>query len=211
MQIQPIQSKNTSSYNPQFKSVIPVYYILRDGSAKYYPVTSEELSRRLQGKIINSFNKTARGEKGMFAKSFYEKFTSVVTDSKDKIRSYYHENKGFRDTFAPFAYILTGEESKYMDETFCKEIGRAVRNCPSFVSAEERMARRAYRTRGLAFVKRLAESFGNSEGKQAMHVKFTVERTPSGKEKYILDDIEFVQRTAENNPFVKYGTVELKE
>lgn len=211
MYIQSVQNNYSKvGVNPQFKSVVPVYYILRDGAENYVPVTTRKLTKILQGKIIDSFNKTAQGKKGMFDKEFFEKFISVVKDTDSKTRSYYHENKGFKDTFAPFAYILTGEESKYLDENFCKDIGRAVRNCPNFYSAEEMMARRKYNTKGLAFVKRLAEQFGNGEGKQALHVKFTVERTKSGNEKYILDDIEFVQRIAENNPFVKYGVVDLK-
>ena len=221
MQIQPIQnySIRKQNVNLQFKSAYPVIHWVAESNASYAPVVSENLSKKLQKKLLKflSYDFLRKVKSPMWDKAF-ETYKYVYYKDKDFAslpiaRSFYNRDGGkfVNNKFEALSYLITGEDLNFFEESLAKPIGRLKKESPHYngkpLSAELNMALGNYWNRGLNFVKNKSREFCDENGvPHELHTKFRVIRTKTGKIKnFELVGMKFLPNKGPENPFEKLG------
>ena len=219
MQIQAINHSNNKSMKPQFKSAYPVYHWVAEKSGgNYAPAVSHELNKKLQGILVRLFNCTSKLSKTSFGQRMIEKLKLDKAGIEDLdysanpiVRTFNDKNGGWKKSFIPINYLITGDDVKIFDEQFGKPIGKSLIEAPKLngipSSAEYKTAIKDYILGGLGFVNNSERKIADKNGlKYGLHTKFEVVRNKTGKIKgYELVDIKFCPESGEENPFVRTG------
>jgi hypothetical protein len=225
MQIQKINNINynqKTQYNPQFKKAYGVVHWVGETSGTFSPVASFDLAKKLQTKLVNILNDSARLKHGTLNKTVTEYLASKDPDYGKKFAkvrtfndNYGGENK-LSGKYFPFSYLFSGGDAFKFDEKYGKPLGVAKAQAPKRNgvpdSAELQIARSNYYIGGWQYVNDKNKKLYIDGVEQELHTKFEVVRNKKGEIKdYNLVGIELAPIKGETNPFIKAGYTNARE
>jgi hypothetical protein len=216
MKIQQVNTRPVvnQQQSPQFKSAYPVVHWVAEQGGSYAPVTTMDLTKKLQRVLVSLFNKSTDRlhPTGM---EVVEYLSKCDTDYRHQhiARSFYDRDGGYtpENKFNPISYLITGLHCKNFNDNYGKTIGKSKSKAPVIagkrVSTEANIAIRDYMLNGKRYVQDPRKKVYDSDGIAcALHTKFNIIRTKTGKIKgYELVDIKFCPEEGANNPFVRVG------
>ena len=211
---------------PQFKSAIPVYHWVREAGDKfnYKLVAHDELTRTLQEKVVEFFNRPNNPNHSINIKKAinYLKDKDIYyslrlkhndnTGKKNKpARSFYNSKGGWNynlTKFKPISYLITGIDVDYFENEFAKPLGKAkseYRHLGDAASlANLKMAWHNFYANGAKFVEdkkhQIRDLYDVSYG---IHTKFVVQRNADGKDEYIFEDMKLLPEEGSESPLEK--------
>ena len=215
MQIQSNQQMSiiNNRQTPQFKSAYPVYHWVAGESGKYAPVVTEELTRKLQRKLIGILNKSVvkTSPKLTLLKERLTKYLSDIdVDFRQNpiVRSFYsHKMPEHRMLKEAISYLISGKDIKIFEDNFAKDIGRYKADAP--YSAELNDALDTYKKSGMYYVGEKAKKFKINGEKVALHTKFKEIKNRKGKTiDYQLLDIRFCPDKGTETPIYRYYKIQ---
>ncbi|MBO5738625.1 hypothetical protein J6R97_04725 [bacterium] len=215
----------------QFKSAYPIIHWVAENNGSYAPVVSHEIAKSLNTKIIRILNTNSQVIEKKLQNLYNEIQAQGKSSSKidreicelnlmkrvksfinrwDKgfaknqfARGFYNKNGGIKNgKFDSLAYLITGEDAVYFENTFGRPLGEFKKYGAD--SPELERAKADYFKKGYNFVLDRAKHhcFSNRDPAE-LHVKMEVVRNKFGAIKnYNIVDMKFFAKNGFDNPFL---------
>ena len=215
MQIQATNNYSRNNQQTNFKSAYPViYWVKNTGTVgKEAPTITKDLTEKLQSKLVRYLNRTFSKSDPQKVNIMGRAFTFLRREDTDYqnspiVRSFYNTSAGTqKNGIKPIAYLLTGKDVVFFENTYAKPIGRNRAESPVINgkrnSAELDIAINKYHKQGFNYVKNRAEEFRKKGEITELHVQFEPILDKNGAPKdYILSNMTFRPTSQRNiSPF----------